>query len=387
MSELLEAAAAALATPSELVRRSAAARAEATGSSIDDVLGAWAGGAPIATAAPAPTPETAAAAATESAPAPPAAVAVAEQPIIEFAPQAEQPVYEPEPEEPLDPAPIRDRIRTAVRVGAWTGAALGVVAFLIASSFWASSTALDPDSGPVVAVSTQGVLIGAVLISIVFGAIVAGFSRSGAAWSNPAMQLSSSSSSTAWLGGALGLVFGAVAGVFLNGLGTEIEGSEGLTQIPILSTLFLMVIGGAVLGALTAAIPQVLGTPVAVAEEDKDEVVAVRARLGNAIGIPLAGLMLLLLLVLPFAYTLIQSNHMTSGGASIVAVLTAGGILGFASLSGSRPEMKISLGELMVAVAGIGTVLLIIVAVLFYTGADDSAADEDDHAAAITLVV
>lgn len=385
MSELLEAAAAALDTPSELVRRSAAARAEATGSSVDEVLAAWAGGAPVApTPAPASEPAAEPAAAAQT---PAAAVAVAEAPVIEVAPQMAQPVYEPEPEEPLEPAPIRDRIRTAVRIGAWTGAALGVVAFLIASSFWASSTAIDPDGGPVVAVGTQGVLIGSALVSILFGAIVAGFSRAGAAWANPSMQLQGSASSTVWAGGALGLVLGIVAGVFLNGTGTEIEGSEGLIQMPILSTLLLMVIGGAVLGALTAAIPQVVGTPVAVAEEDQDEVVAVRKRLGNAIGIPLAGLLLLLLLVLPFAYTLIQSNHMTSGGASIVAVLVAGGILGFAALSGTKPEMKISFGELMVAVAGIATVLIIIVAVLFYTGGNDQEAEDAEHATAVTLTV
>ena len=385
MSELLEAAAAALDTPSELVRRSAAARAEATGSSVDEVLAAWAGSAPVApTPAPASeaTAEPAAAAQTQA-----AAVAVAEAPVVEVAPQMAQPVYEPEPEVPLEPAPIRDRIRTAVRIGAWTGAALGVVAFLIASSFWASSTAIDPDGGPVVEVATQGVLIGSALVSILFGAIVAGFSRAGAAWVNPSMQLQGSASSTVWSGGALGLLLGVVAGVFLNGTGTEIEGSEGLIQIPILPTFLLMVIGGAALGALTAAIPQLVGTPVAVAEEDQDEVVAVRKRLGNAIGIPLAGLALLLLLVLPFAYTLIQSNEMTSGGASIVAILVAGGILGFAALSGTKPEMKISFGELMVAVAGIATVLIIIVAVLFYTGADDQEAEDTEHATAITLTV
>jgi len=70
MSELLSAAAAALGTPEALVKRSAEARAMATGATVDEILAAWAGGAPAPaaeTAAPEPEPAT-----TEAdAPAPP----------------------------------------------------------------------------------------------------------------------------------------------------------------------------------------------------------------------------------------------------------------------------------------------------------------------------
>ena len=61
MSELLAAAAAAMGIPESLVERSAAARATETGSTVDEVLAAWAGGGAVAAAAP--PPETAAAAA------------------------------------------------------------------------------------------------------------------------------------------------------------------------------------------------------------------------------------------------------------------------------------------------------------------------------------
>jgi cytochrome c oxidase cbb3-type subunit 2 len=53
-SELAAAVAEALGAPQELVMRSAQARATAQGASVDDVLGAWAGGAPPPAAAPAP---------------------------------------------------------------------------------------------------------------------------------------------------------------------------------------------------------------------------------------------------------------------------------------------------------------------------------------------
>ena len=52
MSDLAAAAAAALGVPEALVRRSAAARASATGMTIDEVLSAWAGGGTVAESAP-----------------------------------------------------------------------------------------------------------------------------------------------------------------------------------------------------------------------------------------------------------------------------------------------------------------------------------------------
>ena len=83
---------------------------------------------------------------------------------------------------------------------------------------------------------------------------------------------------------------------------------------------------------------------------------------------------------------LIQSNHLGANGAAIVAILTSGGILGFASLAGSRPQMRISFGELMVAVAGIGVVLVIIIAVLFYSGQDDHSEEGGEEAAVVSLI-
>ncbi|HEX6947871.1 MAG TPA: cbb3-type cytochrome c oxidase subunit II [Acidimicrobiia bacterium] len=79
MSDLLEAASAALGVPAPLLRRAAAARAAVAGVSSDEILSAWAGGAPAPaaapTAAPAAEPETAEAeapaAVPEAAPEPP----------------------------------------------------------------------------------------------------------------------------------------------------------------------------------------------------------------------------------------------------------------------------------------------------------------------------
>lgn len=269
----------------------------------------------------------------------------------------------------LEPVELALRVKTAVRVGAWTGAALGVIGFLVATAFWASNTTMGGDGRPVMLATPRGVIIGAALVSIVFGAMVASLSRAAASWRDPAMQLSSSRSSTGWFGAAIGLVLGVAAAGVLTGLGTPVELSEPpLVQLPVLATMGVILIGGALLGAITAALPQVFGTPVAVADEDAAEVAEVRGRIGHAITIPLAGLLLLLILVLPFAFALLEANHLMTNGAALIAIIAAGGILGFAALAGSKPHVRISLGEVMVALVGVGTVITIILAVFVFRG-------------------
>jgi hypothetical protein len=399
VSELLTAAADALNVPETLVQRSAAARATANGTSLDDVLSAWAGGAPAAGAAPAPAPastEEAAPPSDESVSEPAPSPAAEPQPAAEpelapaAAPAAVAVAAEPEPEILLESVPLRRRVRTAMRVGAWTGAGLGLIGFVVASNWWAATSTVTGEESfiPVIQVDSNGVIIGAALISVVFGAVIASLSRAAASWASPGMQLSNSPSSTAWIGALIGILLGVIAGAVLTGMGIPVEGVEGVVQLPVLATIGVMAIGGAILGGLTATVTQAIGVPVAVPEGSGEEIESVRRRLGSAFGIPLTGLLLLLLLVLPFAWVLIESNHLAEGGAAIIGILAAVGILGFASLAGTKPNIKLSFGEVMVAVIGIGTILVLILAVMFARSPDEESEEPAaEPEAAITLVV
>lgn len=380
MSDLLTAAASALNLPEGLVQRSAAARATASGATVDDVLAAWAGGAPmepISSAVQAEKPvETSSPEPVEVTTEPVASPVHEPEPVAQVAAVA---VVEPEPPRRLDPVPFGRRVRTAVRVGAWTGAGLGLVGFVVATAGWAATATVIGEGPytPVIQVTSNTVIIGVALVSLVFGAVSASLSRAAAGWANPGMQLSNSPSSTAWIGVVIGLLLGVIAGAALtSGFGVPVEGLEGVVQLPVLATIGVMLIGGAVLGGTTAAVTQALGVPVGVPEEDDEEVAIVKSRLGAAIGIPVTGVLLLLLLVVPFAWALLESNHLTSGGAAIVGTITATGILVFATLAGSRPNVRLTFGEVMVAVAGIGTVLVVILAVLFAMSPDEDHAEE-----------
>lgn len=103
MSDLLNAASAAMGIPGPLVSRAAAARAAAIGATADEVLTAWAGGAPApAAAAPATAPVAEAEPAEEPAAAP--APAEAPAPAAFESPPAVAPITPTAPAAPATPA-------------------------------------------------------------------------------------------------------------------------------------------------------------------------------------------------------------------------------------------------------------------------------------------
>ena len=176
MSELLAQAAAALNAPEAIVKRSAEARARAGGLSTDEVLAAWAGGGSVAAApavsAPAPTAQPAM---TEAAP--PASTAPAPTPAPEPAFEASQvaavAIAEPlvvEEVEVFEPVPLGQRVRTAGRIGAWTGSLLGVIGALVASPWLLTAASLDGvegDFSPSVLVTASRFVLATALLSVV----------------------------------------------------------------------------------------------------------------------------------------------------------------------------------------------------------------------------
>ncbi|HKX76545.1 MAG TPA: hypothetical protein VJR05_14270, partial [Acidimicrobiia bacterium] len=364
MADLLTAAAQALNAPEAIVKRSAEARAKASGTSVDDVLAAWSGGGTVTAAPPPPAPEPVVEP-TADAPEAPAAPAPSAEVEAEGPEPEPEPLPEPEPE--VEPAPLRSRVRVAGRIGALAGSALGLIAALVASPWLLPGASVIGEEGsfqPAVEVSPGMFILGAVLLSVLFGLIVASLARTVPGWIDPGMALGGSARVTALAGIGSGVVLGALGGgLVTSAFSTPIEGSEGRVVLPLLTALLLALIGGAVLGWVTAVFVQLIGIPAPLLRAAPQEVVQVRSRLGTAISVPLAGILALLVLVLPFAIVLIESNHLASGGASLLAILTAVSILTISGLAASRPGMKITRGEFLLALTGIGVVVTIIVAV------------------------
>ncbi len=387
MSDLLSAAAQALGTPEAIVKRSAEARAKATGSSVDDILSAWAGGAPVP-AAPAGVPASPPASAPEptapaevptpaAAPAPArAAVAVLEREPV--------PEPEPEPEEIVEPAPLSVRIDRSWKIGATAGVLVGVLIPLVASTWLAPRTGTVGDPGairPVVETVAGWVVIGYALLSAVAGAVVAGIARGITGWYGAGMKLATPLRRSLVVGTGVGLVGGALVGSIIVGAGTASETVEGVTVVPVLAGLLLSVLGWTVGGALVGVVVEALGVPVGVSSAEGAEIREVGGRLGGAFALPAAALVSAVLVVGLFGYLFIAFP----GWAPLLALLVAGSILGFAALTASRPGMRVTAGQLLVAFLGIGVVVAVLVAVLVARGpAEEAPAEEPAAAVAVS---
>lgn len=407
MSDLLEAASAAMNVPAEIVERSAQARADASGASLDEVLTAWSGGGSVTTTAPpaeepAEAPEETAepdeepGAAEEAEPAPTAEPEAAPVP----APVA-APAPEVVPEEELEPVALSERVKVGARIGALTGALLGLVG-LIAASPWLLPLASVAASGegeaatysPAVEVAVTPTVVGTMLFSLVFGVIVAFLTTAATGWKSRSLALTSRPLVNFLVGALLGLALGAAAGGMLTGVfATPIENQEGFVTLNLVPTVFVLLVGGAILGAVVATVVELLGVPRAMPEEESEEMPVVRHRLATAFGIPLLALTILALLVLPMGWILIQSESLTAGGAAIIAIFVAGGVLAVGSLSTSLPNMRIGWREAMVGVAGLTTIVIIAFSVLdaqapeqpeAEAGAEEEAGTEEGTGAATT---
>lgn len=373
MSDQLTAAAQAMNVPEPIVERSARARATASGSSYEEVLTAWAGGTAAAPAA-APTAPTApeepveepvtqvvAGEEAETAPEPPELTAPAfpKEPVAEA---------EPEPEEEVEALPLGSRVGLAGKIGAYTGVVLGLMGCVLASSWLLGAASVAGEEGaysPAVEVTTTRFLLGLALLSMLFGAVVAALSRAAAAWIEPGARIGGRSTVTVMAGAVVGFVLGLAAGaVMVSAFSEPVGGDEGIVLIRVIPGLLSVLVGGGVLGWLTASLVQLLGVPVGLDREEAAEVGEVRGRLSAAVGIPVVAVTLLAFLAIPLGILFFRAQEMAPFAAPVLAVLAAGSILGISAMSTSRPTMRLTLGEFMVGLAGVVTVIVIVLAVV-----------------------
>jgi MFS family permease len=216
----------------------------------------------------------------------------------------------------------------------------------------------------IVEVISGWVIVGSALIGIAVGLAIAATTRVLAGLAAPGMRLVSSSFATAVVGAVSGGLFGALIGAVIVGSGSASELDPAIQVVPVLGSLLTLAIGWAGGGWAIAALVQLLGVPAGVDALESEESAVVRRRLASAYAIPAVAALAIALFVIPLALIFIEFPSFAPLLAGIVAL----GILGFASLSASRPGMRISTGEVIAAAAGIGVVLLIIVSVLLVQG-------------------
>ncbi len=362
MSDVSQAIAQSTSLPEELVMRSAKARAEASGTSVDDVLAAWSGGAAIPASAPTVasdvTPEPAAVVAEAPAPAAVAAPAVAEDPV----PVAVATIDEPA-EEPIDALPLRDRLSFAVKLGAGAGFMFGIFAALVSTRFALPriAPAFDGEALRASSLSSPGdVLLYVTALTTLFGAILASGAAAIPAWFDRGFTIRSSSRSLTVIGAAVGAVSGLIGSGVLLGAGTTVE--PALPEDPVMVALapvassVLLVAIMVMVGIAVAMVVQMMALPAGLTAEEEAESDVIKHRLATSYLMPLLVILAIAAFVLPFAWLLLTFH----ASAPLIAGVAAGGVLTFAGLAASKPNGSISAGEFAVAAVGIGVVLLFV---------------------------
>jgi len=367
-------------TPEEIVERSAAARAQAQGISVDEVIGAWTGGGALATPA-ATTPEPAADPASD--PAPSAPVADVEAPAAPAAVATMAAVIEPpvvEEAEPVEPAALGERIVAGARIGAILGGLLGVAAILVSLPMIIGRLGLPSgEATPAVEVTPLAALLTIAGLSAVFGAVITLAARGiGSLQSASYRTRATTTSST-----ALGLVNGAVLGFIAGGIvvGTAETTVTSTRLLPTRSLVFSVIIGGVILGAIAGGLAQGMGQPATLRGDDAEEAGTVQRRLMDSMAIPLVASVIILVIVVSLGSLLVQYPSF----APLVAILVSIGILAFASLMASRPNLRITRGEVLTAAAGVG-VLLLMLALVASQVAGSGHGEEEDETHSIGLI-
>lgn len=159
----------------------------------------------------------------------------------------------------------------------------------------------------------------------------------------------------------MGLVLGVIAGGILIGMAEETATATKL--LPIRSLIFTIVLGGVVLGGITGAVAQGLAQPARLRGEAAVEAAVVQRRLVDSMMIPSGAALIIVVIVISLGSLLVRYPSY----ASVLAIMVALGVLGFASLMSSRPNLRVSRGEVLVAATGVGVVLLMLALVAAQT--------------------
>ena len=369
--------------PDHLVERSAEARAAAQGITVEEVLSAWSGGGALV--ASAPPPASAPVVAETEAPAAPTPAAA--DPIPHEAPQhalepvavaAVEVVEDEEEIEPVDPAPLADRVRLGAKVGAGFGAVLGLVSFAAMAPLLLTRLSQTTAAGAPAGEVTWTYVAASAVVWTVAGAIINVASRGMGRFRSPAFDTETGWVGSVFSGGFLGLVVGAAFGGFLYATGeASLSGTQLLAVSP-LSILWTW-LGWTVLGALIGGIGQAMAQPAALAGTEAEEARAVRKRLTDGLAMPVLATLVIAVIVVAFGSLLLRY----SGFAPLIAILVSIGTIGFAALMSSRPNLRVTKAEFLVAAAGVGvvlTMLALIAAAVSGEGEEGGAGEPSGHA-------
>ena len=351
--------------PQMLVSRSAQARAEASGVSVNDVLNSWTGG--------------------EATQAVPANETISEsQVVVEDTPtsveeQVDEPIEVEEPKNLVEkiqtavlikedlppPVSISQKLLRSLKFGLGFGVIAGFVQGLLSSSYLYDGLILEAETQKLIAEYDAVSFVIIISLSTSFLGILNSLNVKKFLDSNfDGFGILTSDRESVFTGGGLGLVLGSSTAFFIiNSVGQTIEpvlpDDPVINLITVGSAFWRVVILSTFVQAAISTLTMLLGVPKGLEDFEDSEAQKIRQRIVGSIVIPLGSIVVGGLIAVAIAQVFLNFHEY----APLFALIISAAILLFASVMSAAPKIKITRSEVLIASAGVLTLIVIIASV------------------------
>ncbi len=357
--------------PLELLSRSIQARAESSGVTPSDILNSWSGGEAID---PIPASKEEVNVVEEAANEIPDITNNADETTEE---QLEETVFEESVNQEIassvavmledipPPVTISQKIIKSLRYGLSFGVVAGFIQGLVASSYLYDGLILEAETQNLIAEYSPISLVAIVSLSTAFFSILNSLNLKKILDSNfEGFGVLTTDRESIYTGAGLGLVFGSsIAFYVINSIGQRIEGilpeDPVINLISVSGALWRIVILSAIIQALVSIISMLLGVPKGLEKYEDLEANKIRSRIVGSIVIPLSSIVVGGIIAVAIAQIFLNFHEY----APLFALIISAAILLFASVMSSAPKIKITRSEVLIASAGVLTLIIIIASV------------------------
>ena len=357
--------------PLELLSRSIQARAESSGVTPADILNSWSGGEAID---PIPASKEEVDVVEEAANEIPDNTNNADETTEE---QLEETVFEESVNQEIassvavmledipPPVTISQKIIKSLRYGLSFGVVAGFIQGLVASSYLYDGLILEAETQNLIAEYSPISFVAIVSLSTAFFSILNSLNLKKILDSNfEGFGVLTTDRESIYTGAGLGLVFGSsIAFYVINSIGQRIEGilpeDPVVNLISVSGALWRIVILSAIIQALVSIISMLLGVPKGLEKYEDLEANKIRSRIVGSIVIPLGSIVVGGIIAVAIAQVFLNFHEY----APLFALIISAAILLFASVMSSAPKIKITRSEVLIASAGVLTLIIIIASV------------------------
>jgi hypothetical protein len=357
--------------PLELLSRSIQARAESSGVTPADILNSWSGGEAID---PIPTSKEEVNEVEEAANETPDNSNNVDETTEEL---LEETVFEESINQEIassvavmledipPPVTISQKIIKSLRYGLSFGVVAGFIQGLIASSYLYDGLILEAETQNLIAEYSPIAFVAIVSLSTAFFSILNSLNLKKILDSNfEGFGVLTTDRESIYTGAGLGLVFGSsIAFYVINSIGQRIEGilpeDPVINLISVSGALWRIVILSAIIQSLVSIISMLLGVPEGLDRYEDLEANKIRSRIVGSIVIPLGSIVVGGIIAVAIAQIFLNFHEY----APLFALIISAAILLFASVMSSAPKIKITRSEVLIASAGVLTLIIIIASV------------------------